>query len=179
MSALSQRALKQYLYDQSKDTLIEEILVTVSKFKVVEEFYRSKIDDDSVALARYKGIIKKAFTISLTTRKVRFPIANKAVNDFRKVASSSKSVADIMLFFVETCIEHKKTYGSMTSEFNRNMENMYKDAIKYIEDKGLKDVFSDRCKSISDVTSGFVFGRFVKIIHIGQDKIDEPDGYQY
>jgi hypothetical protein len=144
--------LKRYLKDRSREELVLEITGLFRGFPHVREYYAAKIGPDGLrrSLARAKKVIENEFFPERGFGKARFTVAKKAIAEFTRLSASPESIADLMLFTVETGIEFTRTYGDIDESFYRGLESMYERALRLISQKDLMRDFSDRCKAIID-----------------------------
>ena len=144
------RQLKQYLNDRSGNELIAEISTLYGRFAAVKEYYEVKITPEGLdrSFTKYKKIISNEFFPERGFGKARLSVAKKAITDFGKLSSSPKSVADLMLFFVETGIEFTSTYGDIDEPYYRSLEGMYSRALQFMFDNDFTPPFSAHCQSL-------------------------------
>src|SRR3954463_11496490 len=86
------REVRKLLSTLSKEALIDELMRMHDDFAQVREYLSMRVSpDDTAVREKYKRIIAKEFSFSWT-RNPRVSIARKAVQDYRKVASSAEGV---------------------------------------------------------------------------------------
>lgn len=157
---LNLTSLKQYLKGRSQEALIEEIAELFKRIPAVKDYYQAKIKPkaETQVLEKYQKIIQDEFFPARGLGKARLSVARKAVTDYKKVAVSPASVADIMLFYVEQGVKFTKEYGDIDEPFYNSMESMYGKALELIAKYGLKDVYHPRCRRIVDGASDTGWG---------------------
>lgn len=140
--------LKKALANKDKNELIAEIAMLCQAFKPVKEYYQNAMGDSSGVLARYKAIIEKEFVwTKKSPPSTRLSVARQAVNDFKKVAQKPEDIAEIMIYFVECVSGFISEFDGPESQYT-SAENMFFDALKYIEQNILLEQFADRTKKI-------------------------------
>jgi len=160
MAGITNKSIREYLKQQSKEDLIKQIMEICTKFGSVKDYYATRVNpqDDTVIIDKYKAVIKNEFFPSRGFGKGRLSIARKAVLDYGKVSVSKEGLADIMLFYVETGVRYTLSYGDIDEPFYNSMESMYNKALKHIIKNDLAGKFQNRCKSIVDDTEGLGWG---------------------
>jgi uncharacterized protein YktA (UPF0223 family) len=161
MNGITPAILQKHFKDFTKEGLIEEILKLFTMFDEVKEYYQSTIgDNEAEVLKKYKSIIEKEFFPARGDGRARLSVAKKAISDFKRLSSSSKAVADIMLFCVETGVRYTNEYGDIDEQFYSSMESMYEKTLKFIAENNLKKCFRQRCEKIVDDSDeiGWGFG---------------------
>lgn len=140
--------LKKALANKDKNELIAEIAMLCQTFKPVKEYYQNAMGDNSAVLTKYKDIIKKEFVwTKAAPPKTRLSVARQAVNDFKKVAQKPEDIAEIMIYFVECVSGFISEFDGPENQYT-SAENMFFDALKYIEQNVLLEQFADRTKKI-------------------------------
>ena len=124
-------ALKRYLKARSKEELTGEISELFKKIPAVKDYYQVKLDPqaEGQVAEKYQKIIQDEFFPARGFGKARLAVARKAVNDYKKIAVSPASVADIRLFYVEQGVKFTNAYGDIDEPFYNSMEGMYEKAI--------------------------------------------------
>ena len=152
--------LKPYLKQASREQLAADIADLFTKFEAVRDYYQAKLFPESEAqvIEKYKATIKHEFFPERGFGLARLSVARKAVADYRKVCRSKASLADLMLFYVETGVEFTNAYGDIDEPFYNSMESMYKKAVELIVENELQEVFERRCKRIVSDTEGMGWG---------------------
>ena len=144
--------LKRHLKDRSHAELVLEIADLFRRFPNVREYYTAKIAPDGLrrSLAKAKKSIDNQFFPDRGFGKGRVSIAKKVIADFARLSPTPESMADLMLFTVETGIDFTSTYGDIDEEFYRGLESIYDRALRLISEKDLEGEFFERCKAIID-----------------------------
>ncbi len=152
--------LKKYLKNCSQSELIDEIAELFKQIPAVKDFYQIKLNPQAEieVVEKYKKIVENEFFPARGFGKARLSVARKAVNDYKKIAVSPESVADIMLFYVEQGVQFTREYGDINESFYSSMESMYETALQWIVKHGLEGVAEPRCRRIVELTSGMGWG---------------------
>jgi hypothetical protein len=157
---LSLTELKKRLSLKSNAELIEEIAELYKNSPPVKEYYQANIfGDDAAVLEKYKDIINGEFLMRGNRfPKMRLSVARKAVADFKKISSSTQSIAEIMITYVEVGVSCTVEFGDIDESFYNSMESMYEAALKYVVKEHLFDKFNDRLCDIIHDTRNIGYG---------------------
>jgi hypothetical protein len=151
--------LKKYLKSFTKEELINHIVELDKKFKPVQEYYQLCINKDvEEVLNKYRKQIENEFYPARGEPKMRLAAARKAVNEAQKLGIPAESMADLMLFYVETGVEFTNDYGDINEAFYNSMESMYLKALKFMGKKGLLKQFENRSLQIVNKTVDIGWG---------------------
>ena len=145
--------LKRNLKELTKEELIASIIDLYKKNEFVKNYYSSKYADgsDLSVLIKHKDIIESEFFPTRGDGRGRLVVAKKSITEFKKISDDKKSIAELMIFYVETGVKYTDCYGDIDEPFYMSMERMYERAIKYIVNNDLVGEFDDRClKIVSD-----------------------------
>ena len=167
--------LKKHLAQQSKEDLIKEIADLYRKNAFVKDYYETKYSSDSGAsiLEKHKEIIDHEFFPVNGFGKARLSVAKKAITEFKKLSSDAESIAELMVYYVETGVKFTECYGDINEAFYLSMESMYQRATKFIIDKGLEHPFQQRCQKIVDDTVNMGWGFHDELADIYYDQFGE------
>jgi hypothetical protein len=160
MKSITLTELKSYLSGKTEKQLVGEISELFRQFPAVRDYYTSKLSSSGSAdiLEKHKSIIRNQFFPTRGFGKARLSVARKAVNDFKKVATSKHQVVDIMLFYVEQGSRFTNEYGDIDERFYNSMESMYESALQFIADNSMQSDFQGRCALIvENATDGWGF----------------------
>jgi hypothetical protein len=102
--------LKAYLKNKNQEELIKEIVELTKQFTVVKEYYAVKLNPNAEAetFQKYKKIIQNEFFPDRGFGKMRYAEVNKAINDFKKVATNTEKIAELMLYYAEVGVDFMK-----------------------------------------------------------------------
>lgn len=160
MKSITLTDLKSYLSGKTEKQLAGEITELFKQFPTVRDYYTSKLSASGSAdiLEKYKDIIRNEFFPTSGFGKAKLSVARKAVNDFKKMATSKHQVADIMLFYVEQGSRFTNEYGDIDERFYTSMESMYESALQFIANNSMQSDFQERCALIvENATDGWGF----------------------
>ncbi|MEL7120103.1 MAG: DUF6155 family protein [Bacteroidota bacterium] len=145
MSKLSIRELKKKLNKKTKAELIDEIVALSKKFKQVKEYYYTQDDPSKLeeTLKKYKEIIEKEFIEGKTRGfpKLRFSVARKAINDFKKISKEPKYLVELMLCYAESVSWFSSEFGPDSEEFYTKPENLFEEALQLASQHNIEEIF--------------------------------------
>lgn len=119
------------------------------KYKAVKEHHQFQLSSDiSSFLEKQKQIIENEFFPAQGLPKSRLSVARKAITDSKKLGFPPQAIADLMLFYVETGVRFTNEYGDIDEPFYTSMENMYRDAMNYINKQRLQELYQNRAHAI-------------------------------
>lgn len=152
--------LKKNLKELTKEELIKSIVDLYKKNGFVKDYYSSKYTGSSnlSVLIKYKNVIENEFFPARGDGRGRLAVAKKAITEFKKLSDDKNSIAELMVFYVETGVKYTVCYGDIDEPFYLSMESMYERAMKYIVSSDLTSEFKDRCLKIVTDTTGMGWG---------------------
>ena len=81
-----------------------------------------------------------------------------AMADFTNISDSKVTAAELMVFYVETCVRFTLEYGDIDEPFYNSMESMYERVLKHVVTFKIEELFRERLKAIVDDTEGMGLG---------------------
>jgi len=152
------REIKASLNKLEKEDLIKHISELYIKYKPVKEYFDFYVNpDEKKILKQYKEKVAEGF-FPKRGYQLKLSVSRKAINDFKKLGASAKSVADLLLHYVENGVEFTKTYGDIDENFYTSIENTYSNALDLIGRNGLLNKFEKRAYKIVTDTKGIGWG---------------------
>lgn len=146
MGKVSVSRLKKDLTKKSKTALIEEILLLYKKIAAVKEYYSIQGGNQKEVLEKYKAIIEKEFLEGKTRGmpKLRFNVARKALNDFKKLTADQFLITDLMLTYAESVSHFSSNYGPNEEKFYTLPEDMFEQVLELAKKGDYLNKFKDR-----------------------------------
>ncbi len=158
MKKLDLRQFKKTLEQKNKNQLIQEISMLCQKFPQVKEYYQAQEGGEAEVLTKYKRIIQKEFVEDTSKEfpKLRFSVARKAINDFKKLSKSPELLADLKLTYVESVSEFNNEFGPDAEKFYLIPEEMFNEVLGELKANGLLEKFQSRAHSlVENATDGW------------------------
>lgn len=152
MAKLTITTLRKRLATKSKADLIEEIILLYEKMPVVKEYYNAQADGAKEILKKYKAIIEKEFIEGKTRGepKLRFAVARKALNDFKKLTTDQRLIADLMLIYAESVSHFSSEYGPREEKFYTLPEELFEKVLEMAKKGGFLKDFEHRAYEMTD-----------------------------
>ena len=152
--------LKKHLESKSNKSLCLEIADLFKTFPNVKEYYTLKLKSTGSAdlIEKYRKIIKNEFDPDRGHPKLRYSVARKAIEDFKKVCNDPSAIADLMISYVEYGVVCTNTYGDIDEQFYDSLTSMFEKSLKHIGNFNLEKEFQPRCLKITKDGSGIGWG---------------------
>lgn len=151
--------LRRELKIMDKDKLIDLIIDLYKKNKLVKEFFDFYVNPhyENELLENYKNKVYRAF-YPRGSYDYNLKDAKKAISDFKKLGTSPKLLADLMLFYVETGVKYTNDFGDINEAFYYSLEATFHDALTLMKKENILDDFKERARKVVDDTSGIGWG---------------------
>ena len=149
---MSKRDLKKYLDGLDKDQISVQFLEMYDKFPDVKTYYDfvfNPKEDKLIGEAKAK-ISNEYFPVKTKRAKLRRSTAQKYIKHFLMLGVDPFSVADLMLYNVETAQKYSARREMRYSSFYKSMEKSFEQATSYIIANGMAAEFSKRLWDISN-----------------------------
>jgi len=149
---MSKRNLKKYLAELSGNQAKEQIIDLYSRFKQVKDYYDFAFNPKEEKLieeAKFK-ISKEYFPLNTRKPKLRRSVAQKQIKQFKLLGVNNELIADIMLFNIEIAQTYCSDNRIKSETFYVSMLRSFDDAVKFMNDNGLRLDFSHRITKIVD-----------------------------
>lgn len=147
--------LKKSLRDYSQDDFVDLITDISQSCPQAREFLTVKFssrESTEKLLDKYKQQIENEFFPKRGFGRLNLRDAKKAIADFKKICKDKVKGIDIMLFYVENCVDFTDQFGDINENFYNSAISVYGDVIKEINysDVETYNMFSDRLKSAAE-----------------------------
>lgn len=155
-----QISLKGYIGNLSQAELEEELLTLIDRFPEIKQYYQVRLntDQEQPILDVYKKRVKNEFFPERGFGHARLSIARKPIIEYKRIATNSINLVDLMLYYVEQGVKYTLEYGDIDEPFYNSMESMYYNALELIAKDDLCEHFNSRCQKILNDTSGIGWG---------------------
>lgn len=155
---MSKRELKKELESYDKKRLIDLISELYDKNKSVKEYLEYLLNpNEKATLEIYKIKVREAF-YPKRGFGVKLVNGKKAISDFRKLNPSAESIIDLLMCYVESGVKFTNDYGDIDEGFYSSIENVFHDAMNWIDENGLHDNFKNRALEILNKTEDIGWG---------------------
>jgi hypothetical protein len=137
------------------DELIRLLTDVAQACPQAREFLTVKFADKSSAkniLASYKEKVAYEFFPPNGFGRLNLKEEKKAISDFKKICPDKELAIDLMLFYVENCVDFTHDYGDINESFYNSAVSMYSGVVKEIDsaDIALYKRFADRLRAAAE-----------------------------
>jgi hypothetical protein len=149
---MSKRDLKKYLDGLTKEQVSEQLLELYDKFSDVKTYYDFAFnpkEDKLIGEAKAK-ISNEYFPIKTKRAKLRRSTAQKYIKHFITLGVEPHSLADLMLFNIETAQKYSARREMRYSSFYKSMVNSFEQAANYITANAIMPEFKKRLWDIAN-----------------------------
>jgi len=153
--------VKKAIKDCELAECIEIILEIVESCPQAREFLTMKFtDNQNDVLEKYKQKVRYEFYPPRGFGRLNLREAKKAISDFKKLCHDKIMVIDLMLFYVENCVEFTNDYGDIDVGFYNSAVSVYEQAVTEVNNTGISayEKFADRLGAVLNNTSGIGWG---------------------
>lgn len=109
-------------------------------------------------LEKYKKIIVDEFFPERGYPTLRYSVAKKAISDYKKISEDNKSIAELMMIYVENGVEFTNTYGDIDGQFYNSISGMFVNLLEFISKNNLEETFKHRCRRVMEQSDGIGWG---------------------
>jgi len=153
--------IKKAIKDCERDECAEIILEIARSCPQAREFLTFKFTgDNNSILEEYKKKVRYEFYPPRGYGRLNLREAKKAISDFKKICLDKSMAIEIMLFYVENCVEYTNDYGDIDMTFYNSAISVYGQVINAVNVAG-EDVykkFARRLEAVITNTSGIGWG---------------------
>ena len=150
--------IKRELRKLDKEKLIEIVADLYKKNKSAKEFFDFYVNPNERNL--FEKYQDKVFESFYPKRGFGYKLkeGKKAITDFRKLTTSSDSVADLMLFYVETGVNFTIDFGDIDENFYLSLERTFVQALTLARKENCLDKYDDRASKVVRDTKNIGWG---------------------
>lgn len=176
--------IKKSLQDFTRDEFVELITDIAQTCPQAREFLTVKLssrENANEVLKKYKQKVESEFFPKRGFGGLNLREAKKAISDFRRICKDKAMGIDIMLFYVESCVEFTDQFGDINESFYNSAISVYGTVIKEINsgDVELYRLFADRLKSAAEnACEGWGFQDEMMDLYYQIDWLEEHEDYQ-
>jgi len=155
--------IKKALYDAEKSECVDLIAEIADACPQAREFLtiRFSSSDNMVnILLKYKQKVEYEFYPQRGYGRLNLREAKKAITDFKRICSDKVLIIDLMLFYVENCVEFTKQYGDINEAFYNSALSVFSQVITAINktDEKTYRLFAERLQSaVNNALHGWGF----------------------
>ena len=145
--------LKESLKDFSQKELTELVVEISKSCPQAKEFLTLRfLKNTDEVVHKYKKKIENEFYPSRGHGRLNLREAKKAISDFKKICSDKTYHIDLLLYYVENCVDFTNDYGDINENFYISAESVFEQAVKALNttDKAVYEQFEQRINHIVD-----------------------------
>lgn len=143
---MSKAKLRSLLLSLEKKQIISIVLELYSTSKEAKGYLDYFVEpNEQEKVKEYKAIIEKEFyPRGKKEPQIRFSVCRKAISDYKKLSPSAQSLADLMLFYMETACMFTYDFGDMWEQYYTSVEKNFDKTLAFIADHDLIEAFLPR-----------------------------------
>ena len=150
---ITEAKLKKSLSGKTEDELTELILDIAKSCPQAKEFLSIKLSARETAieiLEKYKQKIEHEFYPKRGFGRLNLREAKKSIFDFRKICPDKIMGIDIMLFYVENCVEFTSDFGDINETFYNSAASVFSAVVNEINscDKAVYENYAERLEAV-------------------------------
>ena len=161
ITLITNSQIKKTVKNYEKDEFIDLLLDVVQACPQAREFLTMKFtDNQSDILEKYKQKVRCEFYPASGFGRLNLREAKKAMSDFKKLSTNKNMVIDLMLYYVECCVEFTNEYGDINEAFYYSAVSVYSQAVNEVNILGASayERFAKRLEAVVNDTSGIGWG---------------------
>ncbi len=147
---MSKRDLKKYLESLDKEQIADQLLELYDKFPDVKTYYDfvfNPKEEKLIGEAKTK-ISNEYFPLKSRRAKLRRSTAQKFIKHFLTLGVDAHTLADLMLFNIETAQKYSARREMRYSSFYKSMQSSFGQAANYITANGILPEYKKRLTAI-------------------------------
>ena len=147
---MSKSQVKKLLSIMSKEEVINVVMELYDARKEARDYLDYYANpDESNELEKFKMIVLKEFgDDGKHFPQCRFSVCRKALSDFKKLAPSSDTLAEAMVFYVERVYEFSFNAGDLWEQYYDSAISNFRSTLKFLVKNGLLESMMPRIVQI-------------------------------
>ena len=131
---MSKARLKKHLNTLDKFQIIEMVMELYDARKEAREYLDYYINpNESSELEKFKKIVLKEFDDNVCRNpQCRFSVCRKALSDFKKLAPSTETLAEAMVYYVERVCEFSFYAGDLWEQYYDSATSKFRSMLKFV-----------------------------------------------
>ena len=147
---MSKSQVKKLLTGMSKEEVINVVMELYDARKEARDYldYFANPNEKS-ELEKFKKVVLKEFDDDLSRNpQCRFSVCRKALSDFKKLAPSSGTLAEALVFYMERVYEFSFCAGDLWEQYYDSAINNFRSTLKFLIKNGLLEPMMPRIVQI-------------------------------
>lgn len=147
---MSKAQLKKQLNSSEKSQIIEMVMELYDAHKEAKEYLEFYVNpDEDKRLDEFKKIVLKEFDDDISRDpQCRFSVCRKALSDFKKLAPSTETLAEAMVYYVERVCEFSFYAGDLWEQYYDSATSNFRSMLKFLVKNNMLEAMMPRVVQI-------------------------------
>ena len=147
---MSKSQLKRLLTGMSKEEVVDVVMELYDARKEAREYLDYFANPNEIKeLEKFKKIVLKEFDDSISHNpQCRFSVCRKALSDFKKLAPSTDTLAEAMVYYVERVCEFSFNAGDLWEQYYDSAASNFRSMLRFLVRNNLLEVMMPRMVQI-------------------------------
>ena len=147
---MSKSQVKKLLSSMSKEEVINVVMELYDARKEARDYLDYYANpNEKGELEKFKKVVLKEFDDDISRNpKCRFSVCRKALSDFKKLAPSSDTLAEAMVFYIERVYEFSFCAGDLWEQYYDSAISNFRSTLKFLIKNNLLESMMPRIVQI-------------------------------
>ena len=146
---MSKSQVKKLLAGMSKEEVINIVMELYDARKEARDYLDYYVNpNESGELEKFKKIVLKEFDDDICDPQCRFSVCRKALSDFKKLAPSTETLAEAMVYYVERVCEFSFYAGDLWEQYYDSAVSNFRSMLKFLVKNDILEAMMPRVVQI-------------------------------
>lgn len=147
---MSKSQVKKLLAGMSKEEVINTVMELYDARKEARDYLDYYVNpNESNELEKFKKIVLKEFDDDISRDpQCRFSVCRKALSDFKKLAPSTETLAEAMVYYVERVCEFSFYAGDLWEQYYDSAVSNFRSMLKFLAKNNMLEAMMPRVVQI-------------------------------
>ena len=147
---MSKSQVKKLLAGMSKEEVINTVMELYDARKEARDYLDYYVNpNESNELEKFKKIVLKEFDDDISRDpQCRFSVCRKALSDFKKLAPSTETLAEAMVYYVERVCEFSFYAGDLWEQYYDSAVSNFRSMLKFLVKNDMLEAMMPRVVQI-------------------------------
>ena len=147
---MSKSQVKKLLAGMSKEEVINTVMELYDARKEARDYLDYYVNpNESNELEKFKKIVLKEFDDDISRDpQCRFSVCRKALSDFKKLAPSTETLAEAMVYYVERVCEFSFYAGDLWEQYYDSAVSNFRSMLKFLMKNDMLEAMMPRMVQI-------------------------------
>ena len=147
---MSKSQVKKLLAGMSKEEVINTVMELYDARKEARDYLDYYVNpNESNELEKFKKIVLKEFDDDISRDpQCRFSVCRKALSDFKKLAPSTETLAEAMVYYVERVCEFSFYAGDLWEQYYDSATSNFRSMLKFLVKNDILEAMMPRVVQI-------------------------------